>query len=111
MFVTPPHYQWDDTGTGPYLDSAKKYDSASKTSAWRYMIADAQRYIPSLKECQYKESIWEVKTILPRSESDDSRPILFKAHHCMPGLHYIMGGKIDNIYDALHEIERVIALS
>jgi glycine/D-amino acid oxidase-like deaminating enzyme len=106
-----PHYQWADGINDPYRDTHEKYNSALKTSAWRYMIADAQRYIPSLSECQYKESIWEVKTILPRSDSDDSRPILFKANHGLQGLHCIMGGKIDNIYDALQEIERVIRLS
>ena len=75
------------------------------------MIRDATRYIPCLSECQYQSSIWEVKTILPRSDSDDSRPILFRPNYILKGLHCVMGGKIDNIYDALHEIERVIELS
>ncbi|WP_312044323.1 FAD-dependent oxidoreductase [Erwinia sp.] len=106
-----PHYQWMDTPGGSYQDSYKRHEEDERHSAWRYMVADAQRYIPSLSECQYKQSIWEVKTILPRSESDDSRPILFKPNYGLRGLHCIMGGKIDNIYDALQEIERVIELS
>ncbi|WP_233447421.1 hypothetical protein [Vibrio cholerae] len=68
------------------------------------MQLDAQRYIPSFRDIQYKESIWEVKTILPRSDSDDSRPILFKANYAMRGFHCIMGGKIDNVYDAIKTI-------
>ncbi len=106
-----PHYQWSDALGEDYQDSQKRYDEDERHSAWRYMIADAQRYIPSLSECQYQKSIWEVKTILPRSDSDDSRPILFKPNHGLRGLHCIMGGKIDNIYDALQEVERVIELS
>lgn len=106
-----PHYQWEDNHNTFYQDPHQKYDSAQKMTAWRYMISDAQRYIPSLSECQHKKSIWEVKTILPCSDANDSRPILFKANHGLQGLHCIMGGKIDNIYDALQEIERVIQLS
>ncbi|WP_407440099.1 FAD-dependent oxidoreductase [Lelliottia sp.] len=106
-----PHYQWSDSATQPYEDAHLKYDHNHRQSAWGHMIRDAQRYVPGLSECQYQRSIWEVKTILPRSDSDDSRPILFRANHGLKGLHCVMGGKIDNIYDALQEIERVIELS
>lgn len=106
-----PHYQWSDNMGESYEDAHEKYDESARVSAWGYMIRDAQRYVPALSECQYQRSIWEVKTILPRSDSDDSRPILFRANHGLKGLHCIMGGKIDNIYDALHEIERLIELN
>lgn len=106
-----PHYQWNDNIHTPYEDAQKKYDKSARQTAWGYMLRDAQRYVPSLSECQYKRSIWEVKTILPRSDSDDSRPILFRANHGLKGLHCVMGGKIDNIYDALHEIERLVELN
>lgn len=106
-----PHYQWNDSASQPYEDAHFKYDHNLRQSAWGHMIRDAQRYVPGLSECQYQRSIWEVKTILPRSDSDDSRPILFRANHGLKGLHCVMGGKIDNIYDALQEIERVIELS
>ena len=68
------------------------------------MKLDAQRYIPILGDVNYKESLWEVKTILPRSETDDSRPILFKANYGLPGLHCVMGWKIDNVYDVIQTI-------
>ena len=70
------------------------------------MLLDGIRYIPCLKECVYKESLWEVKTVLPRSEIDDSRPILFKANYGYEGLHCIIGGKIDNIYDVIEIIKK-----
>ena len=44
--------------------------------------------------------------MLPRSESNDSRPILFKPDHGLPGLHNVMGGKIDNVYDVVEELSR-----
>ena len=55
----------------------------------------------------YIDSLWEVKTGLSPSEKDDSRPILFKAHWGLPNLICIMGGKIDNIYDALGEYQHL----
>lgn len=105
-----PHYRWSDNGSKPYEDAHRKFDLDLRRSAWGHMIRDAQRYVPGLSECLYQRSIWEVKTILPRSDSNDSRPILFRANHGLKGLHCVMGGKIDNIYDALHEIETVIEL-
>lgn len=106
-----PHNQWSDVASKSYEDPHIKYDQSPRQSAWGHMLRDAQRYVPGLSECQYQRSIWEVKTILPRSDSDDSRPILFRANHGLKGLHCVMGGKIDNIYDALHEIERLIELN
>ena len=101
-----PHYEWHDTDKAHYRDAHKHYDEITKKSAWTYMLHDAKRYIPILSECKYEDSIWEVKTILPRSESDDSRPILFKPNHGLKGFHSIMGGKIDNVYDVINVIEK-----
>lgn len=41
------------------------------------MINDAKRYIPLLEDAVYKDSIYEVKTIQVKNETDDGRPILF----------------------------------
>lgn len=101
-----PHYEWYDTHKVDFRDAHSHYSKITKKSAWNHMIHDAQRYLPILSECKYTESLWEVKTILPRSESDDSRPILFKPNHGFPGFHSIMGGKIDNVYDVLDVIEK-----
>ena len=100
-----PHYEWHDTDKANYRDAHRHYDEITKKSAWPYMIQDAQRYIPLLSECKYEDSIWEVKTILPSSETSDSRPILFKPNHGLNGFHSIMGGKIDNVYDVIEVIE------
>lgn len=99
-----PHYEWFDKNNTPYIDGLNRLDEDRKYSAWNYMKKDAMRYFPILEECQYKRSLWEVKTLLPRSESDDSRPILFRANHGLRGFHCIMGGKIDNVYDVIEII-------
>jgi hypothetical protein len=101
-----PHYEWQDTNKEHYLNAYKHYDEISKKSAYKYMVQDAKRYIPILSECKYEDSIWEVKTILPLSESNDARPILFKPNHGLKGFHTIMGGKIDNVYDVIGVIEQ-----
>jgi len=98
-----PHYEWNDT-VNSYIDAHEHYRNTQKRTAWRKMKIDAQRYIPILNEMSYKESLWEVKTILPSSDTDDSRPILFKANYGLPGLHCVMGGKIDNVYDVIQTI-------
>lgn len=101
-----PHSEWYDDANS-YQTSHDIFDDVDKKSAWRKMIYDAQRYIPALAECSYKESIWEVKTVLPASEANDSRPILFKKDYGIKGLHCVMGGKIDNVYDAVTMIENM----
>jgi hypothetical protein len=69
------------------------------------MIKDAARYLPALADCRYERSLWEVKTVLPLSERDDSRPILCLKDAGLPRFTCIMGGKIDNIYDIFTELE------
>ena len=96
-----PHYEWfdknDTKGYRPLFDKLN--------SAWTYMKKDASRYLPVLAECKYLQSLWEIKTLLPRSEVDDSRPILAKFDYGLEGFHCIMGGKIDNVYDAIEAVK------
>ena len=47
----------------------------------------------------YRTSLFDVKTVLVKSERDDGRPILLHPHAEAPGIISIMGAKIDNIYD------------
>lgn len=101
-----PHYEWFDTSKEPL----RGYEplKEKRHSAWRYMVKDATRYLPLLSECQYRDSLWEIKTVLPRSETDDSRPILCKFNYGTEGFHCLMGGKIDNIYDAVTAVKRFL---
>jgi glycine/D-amino acid oxidase-like deaminating enzyme len=100
-----PHFHWFDNG-GDYRSAYDVFEHAVRQTAFPHMVRDAARYLPELANCRYQESLWEVKTLLPRSEIDDSRPILFKPHHGLRNLHVILGGKIDNVYDVLDEVEK-----
>lgn len=98
-----PHYQWFDT----HGETLKNPDQIllHQQSSYPAMIRDVIRYLPLAKELEYQDSIWEVKTVLPASERDDSRPILYQHNYHLSGYTCIMGGKIDNIFDALQEID------
>ena len=76
----------------------------TRQSNFNWMIRDAARFVPLLNECRHEDSLWEIKTVLPRSETDDSRPILFQRDHGLTNLHCVLGAKIDNIFDLFDEL-------
>jgi len=98
-----PHASWQDSVDGPYVDPDVRLAQHSRHSHFPHMVRDAARYVPAMRECRQVESLWEVKTVLPRSEVDDSRPILFSHNHGMPGFHCVIGSKMDNVYDMLQQ--------
>ncbi|MFO0887950.1 MAG: FAD-dependent oxidoreductase [Isosphaeraceae bacterium] len=104
-----PHAQWYDSGPG-YVPAYERFAAAEKTSAYPYIIRDASRYVPAMQKCRQTGSLWEVKTLLPLSESDDGRPILFRPHHGLQNHHVVMGGKIDNVYDLINAVEQMIPM-
>lgn len=102
-----PHGEWYDSEE-EVRDSHSYMSSVKKITHFPQMIADVKRFMPELgKQIQYTgESLWEVKTVLPQSEGDDSRPILYKEHHGgLKNYICVMGGKIDNIYDVFKELK------
>lgn len=93
-----PHAEWfDDDST--YVDAGDASSSLPRRSAFSYMIRDAARYVPSLRDAEYRGSLWETKTLLPGSEINDSRPILVRWDCGIKNCHAILGAKIDNVYD------------
>jgi hypothetical protein len=98
-----PHNYWIDNSSN-YNDPYDILDRSKKKSHAIHMLKDAQRFFPLLNQSQIVDSLWEIKTVLPSSEVDDSRPILLKKNYGMPGLTCILGGKIDNIYDVFDEL-------
>ncbi len=99
---TPHHFWRDDGADAP--DPYRHFSEHPKASHGRQMLQDARRYLPVIAKCRQNGSLWEVKTVLPASELDDSRPILYRENHGLPGLTCVLGGKLDNIYDVLQEI-------
>jgi len=97
-----PHLHWnDDVSIDPYQKLAQ-YERLSRVDR---MVRDVARYMPAIRNAKYIESLFEVKTVLAKSEGDDGRPILFEKHAELPGCYSILGGKIDNIYDALEKLD------
>lgn len=92
-----PHVSWTDGEACRGQHAA--YLRQKPHSNFRYMLCDAQRYLPVLQGMRHIDSLFEVKTVLQQNETDDGRPILLRRDHGLPGLFVVMGGKLDNIYD------------
>jgi glycine/D-amino acid oxidase-like deaminating enzyme len=91
--------------TAERLESAAEQDSPVMTaSAFPYMITDARRYVPALGEAKYEGSITAVKVFPLADARTDGRPILVHRVPEAPGIHVIVGGKIDNVYDMIDEL-------
>jgi len=97
-----PHFNWKDQ---KHLNPYKKMENYHCESRANRILRDSSRYIPILQNSLYVDSIFEVKTVLTRNESDDGRPILFEKSTKLPGCYSILGGKIDNIYDILEKLD------
>ena len=103
-----PHCHWlDNSNRSPYA----MMDAYPRESRVDRMIRDGSRYLPILAHCKPKESLFEVKTVLDKNETDDGRPILFREDPELEGLYSILGSKIDNIYDILECIDALPAFS
>jgi glycine/D-amino acid oxidase-like deaminating enzyme len=99
-----PHTDWEDAASG-YVDPHEYISQQPPSTAFPKMLADAKRYLPIMSNVSYDKSLWEVKTVLSKSERDDSRPILFRTYSELPGYICVLGGKIDNVYDVIGELE------
>ena len=100
-----PHFNWLDERTKNPYALLNEYDKKTRVDR---MMRDVERYIPAIKDAIYKESLFEVKTILVKNEIDDGRPILFETYPNLPGLYSVLGGKIDNIYDVLEKLDETL---
>lgn len=97
------HYVDDDGARDPVAELA----SVAPAPRAHYMIADAARYLPCLRQARHIRSLFEVKTVLVRNEIDDGRPILLRREARSPRLLSVLGSKIDNIYDAFEALDLV----
>lgn len=102
-----PHNSWMEAGgENPY----QTLDRNTKQSRADRMLRDAARFVPVLGNAEIVDSLFEVKTVLCRNEDNDGRPILFYPHPELPGAYSILGGKIDNIYDAFERLDSIPGL-
>lgn len=101
-----PHAHWlDQPGDDPYLRLA----ALPRESRADRMVRDAARYLPAIAGVRQVGSLYEVKTVLCKNETDDGRPILFERHADVPGCYSVLGGKIDNVYDVLERLDAELA--
>lgn len=101
-----PHASWLDREVDEPNEA--RFARAPRRSQAVHMQRDAARYVPLLGESRVRDSLWELKSILPQSDQDDSRPILFRRDAGIPGLHCVLGGKIDNVYDMGRELDLLL---
>lgn len=80
-------------------DASDRRDLVPAKSHRAYMIRDSSQFMPILAGAKVVRSIFEVKTVLARSEADDARPILVERSAAAPRIVSILGAKIDNIFD------------
>ena len=102
-----PHHYWYNAPASNYCDAYDHIGRFAKISNAPFMIRDAARYVPTMSKCRYADSLWEVKTVLPQSELDDGRPILFHRSPQLQNLITIMGGKLDNVYDLPEDLDQI----
>jgi glycine/D-amino acid oxidase-like deaminating enzyme len=98
-----PHHWWEDDGLGAAGAPSDRLASFPRITGFPRMI------LPLLAESTHVDSLWEVKTVLPASDADDSRPILVHRDARLPAVSSILGGKIDNIFDVLSEVDALHA--
>jgi glycine/D-amino acid oxidase-like deaminating enzyme len=98
-----PHCSWHDANGVPVASAGDPGDSGDpgerRASRYPHMVRDAARYLPAMRSARYVDSLWEVKTLMPRSEKDDSRPILLRRSEEHPDCLTVLGAKIDSVYD------------
>jgi glycine/D-amino acid oxidase-like deaminating enzyme len=97
-----PHLHFADV---PGADPYQRLAALERVSRFDRMQRDAARYLPALAQARRVDSMFEVKTVLQKNEGDDGRPIHFERHEALPGCFSVLGGKIDNIYDALERLD------
>lgn len=94
-----PHVSWTEGSVVPSPDPYTVLESFPKQTNFLRMQKDCARYLPAASEFVRRDSIWEIKALLPRSDRSDSRPILFHRDTICPNFASVLGGKLDNVFD------------
>lgn len=102
-----PHHRWREVRSTTAVEPYAAVKGIERRSNFSSMYADVVRYMPSARGMRHRDSIYEAKAVLARTADDDSRPILFRADHGIRGYTCVLGGKLDNIYDVLAEVEHL----
>jgi glycine/D-amino acid oxidase-like deaminating enzyme len=104
-----PHVSWLEE-SAPEDDPYVVLERHTQESHYAWMVRDAQRYVPSLAGTRYIDTLFEVKTVLVDTSVDDARPIAFHRDESNRRVISVLGGKVDNIFDVLEVIDRVLEI-
>ena len=109
------HLRWVEPGAGdtaPPSEVLARYcgaDAAARSRAV-YMLRDARRYLPALADAAPAGTMFEIKSFPTDTDFDDARPILVHRDTRQPRLISILGGKVDNIFDAFEYLCRMLEI-
>jgi glycine/D-amino acid oxidase-like deaminating enzyme len=103
-----PHVRWRSDQPDAAEIARSAAPKLTRSSHAPLMQRDAERFLPFMRDARHMTSLWETKTVLPRSADDDGRPILVRRHDDAPGLVSVLGGKIDSVYDVEDELRAFI---
>jgi glycine/D-amino acid oxidase-like deaminating enzyme len=97
-----PHATWDE-----HRDLTPDKILRGRTHQTRvdWMLRDAQRFLPALGRSRYVRSLFEVKTVLKINDGNDGRPIMLARSPPYGRMFSVLGGKIDNIYDIIEQLD------
>jgi hypothetical protein len=104
-----PHATWMDRPGSP-ADPGRLPLHSPPASKFGHMLRDIRRYVPGLSRARHRESLWEIKTVLPQSEHDDSRPILVHKTPGTAGVWTVLGAKIDGAYDVQDTLAELVGI-
>jgi hypothetical protein len=97
-----PHVEWQAMRE---LNPYELLENSSFRSNYDVMKLDTMKYLPELTDIEYIESFFEIKTILNKSEVNDSREIVINQKNRAVN---ILGSKIDQIYDVFRYLDNII---
>ncbi len=97
-----PHKTWFDRDSKIAEDYQK--DIKDISTRHRHMILDGIKFIPELVNSEWKNSIYEIKSLYHTNQTDDRRPILYHKDKNNKVIS-VLGGKIDNIYDLFEKVK------
>jgi glycine/D-amino acid oxidase-like deaminating enzyme len=103
-YHTLSHVRYTPHGAQPSYEQAAAALRSGLASRADFMLRDAMRYVPSLRDAVHRESLWGVKTVPARRDGDDARPIVMRRSGGGRVMS-LLGSKIDNIGDALRVAE------
>lgn len=105
--VHTPREAWSDADLperDPYA-WLERWRREGGTSGFPSMLRDAARFLPAIAGAEHVDSLFEIKALLSANAKDDGRPILVEGTPAPGEVVTVLGGKLDNIFDVLEDLD------